>query len=281
MRRIAAVVFLFCLSLMSAGAQVEIIDGKGRKVQIPKKPTAVTITPVATDFVFSVGAGDNLLAVSSFSPTHGRNLPQVGSVFGLDFEKVVALNPDVVISGLVSDDFIRARLERCGVKFVYLHGEGLDNIEKNIRLVGKIFGRDAEAGKIAADFVLRTKPVETKKPKRALFIFSSVAAGRGSYVSDLMSRCGFENCAEEANTQWPVLQREFVVKANPEVLFVAFMNPEDKAGALERLRSDIAWRATDAVIKNNIYFVDAADIILPSARVVNAVDTFMRAFRAK
>ena len=225
MRRIAAVVFLFCLSLMSAGAQVEIIDGKGRKVQIPKNPTAVTITPVATDFVFSVGAGDNLLAVSSFSPTHGRNLPQVGSVFGLDFEKVVALNPDVVISGLVSDDFIRARLERCGVKFVYLHGEGLDNIERNIRLVGKIFGRDAEAGKIADDFVLRTKPVETKKPKRALFIFSSVAAGRGSYVSDLMSRCGFENCAEEANTQWPVLQREFVVKAK-EYIEMPKLTPE-------------------------------------------------------
>ena len=276
MTRLAAV--FACLVLAAGGvSSAEIADATGRVLDIPENPKIVAMTPAVADFVARAGAAENLVGVSSFSPDVGRKVGCVGSVFSPDYEAIVALRPDVVLCSEIADNSVRARLESCGVKVFTVYADGLGNIEKNMRLIGAVCGRAAQADQIADDFRAKTTGQNVGGGRRALFVFASVAAGKGSFVSDLMERFGYANCAAVAGGSWPMLHREFVVKANPEIIFAAAANDGERAAMSETFKTDAAWRSTDAVKNSRVYFVDAKYIMLPSVGVAGAADVFRRA----
>ena len=237
----------------------------------------MAISPAAVDVVVWAGARKNLVAVSAYSYIGGDSLPVVGTSYCLDWERVILLKPDVAITSNIRDEGIERRLARFGIKCVYLHKEGLANIPEDVRLAGEIFGTRAAAEAAAERFeraVLR-KHSGAKIP--ALFLFGSVAAGKGSYVSDLLSNFGFENCADKTGAAWPVLTRECVLRENPRALFVVVASPEQAAGELARLRADRVWGGIDAVRNNRVYFVDMEKIIIPSPRVEAAAELLQKA----
>ncbi len=275
MTRLAAVFVLFAAAVSAFAA--EVVDGNGRRVVLPENPRAVAISPAAVDVVVWAGARKNLVAVSAYSYIGGDSLPVVGTSYCLDWERVILLKPDVVITSNIRDEGIERRLARFGIKCVYLHKEGLANIPEDVRLAGEIFGTRAAAEAAAERFeraVLR-KHSGSKIP--ALFLFGSVAAGKGSYVSDLLSNFGFENCADKTGAAWPVLTREFVLREKPRALFVVVASPEQAAGELARLRADRVWGGIDAVRNNRVYFVDMEKIIIPSPRVEAAAELLQKA----
>lgn len=276
MRRIAAVLaFIF----LAAGRvfPAEIADATGRVFDIPENPRIVALTPAVADIAARVGAAENLVGVSAFSPNVGRNARRVGSVFSPDYEAIVSLRPDAVVCSEIADKSVRARLESCGVNFFAVHADGLDNIEKNVRLIGAVCGRDGRARQVADEFRARTAPQNLGGGRRALFVFASVAAGKGSFVSDLMERFGFANCAQSAGGAWPMLHREFVVKANPEVIFAAAATGGERAAMENLFKTDAAWRSTAAARNSRIFFVDAKYVMLPSVGVAGVAEVFKRA----
>jgi len=270
MKLFLCIVFLFAIAFRSFA--IDVVDGKGERFSFGKPPHAIAIAPVVTDIIFAIGAEENLLAVSAFSDTKGKSIQKVGSAYGLDWEKIISLNPDVVICSYLNDDSIAERLKKCGIKHIYLHKEGLINIPKDIRLLGGIFGKEKEANAIAMRMENTIKTANFENKYKALFLFGNVAAGRGSFVSDVLNVSGFENCAEKINSPWPVLPREFIVKENPDVIFLTTYDEQSKVSILNTLKSDIAFSSTSAVKNNRIYFVPFNDIILPSVRVVNAIE---------
>lgn len=275
MTRLAAVFVLFAAAVSAFAA--EVVDGNGRRVVLPENPRAVAISPAVVDVVVWAGARKNLVAVSAYSYIGGDSLPVVGTSYCLDWERVILLKPDVVITSNIRDEGIERRLARFGIKCVYLHKEGLANIPEDVHLAGEIFGTRAAAEAAAERFeraVLR-KHSGAKIP--ALFLFGSVAAGKGSYVSDLLSNFGFENCADKTGAAWPVLTREFVLRENPRALFVVVASPEQAAGEIARLRADSVWGGIDAVRNNRVYFVDMEKIIIPSPRVEAAAELLQKA----
>ncbi len=275
MTRFAAV-FVWLAAAVSAFS-AEVVDGNGRRVVLPENPRAVAISPAAVDVVVWAGARKNLVAVSAYSYIGGDSLPVVGTSYCLDWERVILLKPDVVITSNIRDESVERRLARFGIKCVYLHKEGLANIPEDVRLAGEIFGTRPVAEAAAERFkraVLRRRS-GAKIP--ALFLFGSVAAGKGSYVSDLLSNFGFENCADKTESAWPVLTREFVLRENPRALFLAVASPEQRADELARLRADPVWGGIDAVRNNRVYFVEMDKIIISSPRVEASAELLQKA----
>ena len=249
----------------------EIVDGRGVRHSFSTPPKAVSLAPSITDMIFEIGAQEYLVAVSAFSDIRGEKIECVGSVFGIDWEKLVSLKPDVVIVPNVQDSAIAQRLSQCGIKCIYLHKEGAISIAEDLVLFGEIFCKQSKAQALANEFQKELSNRHNGDKVRALFLFSSVSAGKGSFVSDILNLCGFENCADKTNATWPILSREFILTENPDVLFVVSSSPQQQKYELARLRSDIAWSATKAVSNNNVYFIKYDDIILPSVRVLNAI----------
>lgn len=111
-------------------------------------------------------------------------------------------------------------------------------------------------------------------------MFGNMAAGRGSFVGGLLDACGLKNCADAAGAPWPVLSREFIVSAAPEIIFAEVANGGDEEILLKRFKADPAWASTPAVKNSRICFINRDIATIPSPRVLEAL-RIMRAFCAK
>ncbi len=292
-----------------------IVDGLGRTVELPQPsetpfvPTAfqpsqthtppttssttqpastphilrtVSLAPVVSELMHSIGAFHNLVGISAYADTHGAKLPSIGTTYSPDWEKIAALSPDVAILPAIADKSVEKRLTQCKIKCVYLHPEGLKNIPRDIVLLGEIFNRQPQAYKLAADFdkLFPPTPAPHQQPvkrPRTVFIFGGISAGKNSYVSDILNSFGFENIADKIGKPWVILPREFVVRENPEAVFAAASSESEKAEILHALGRDKAWKNTSAVKNKKIFFIPYSEIILPNAGVLNATRRIINA----
>src|ERR1700751_5358743 len=85
----------------SAAAGRSVSDDLARSVPVAAAPLRiVSLTPAATEMLFAAGAGGQLIATVQYSsePPAARSVPRIGDVAAIDMERLVALQPDVVIA---------------------------------------------------------------------------------------------------------------------------------------------------------------------------------------
>ena len=98
-RRAVSVLLSIACSVASA-AGLTVTDDAGRKLTLPRTPqTIVSIAPGATEMLFAAGAGSRVIATVEFSdePRAAKQVPRIGDGIAIDMERVVALQPDVVV----------------------------------------------------------------------------------------------------------------------------------------------------------------------------------------
>ncbi len=255
----------------SAGAGV-LRDARGAEFEFSSPPRAATLMPAVTQSIFALGAQDFLLADSIFCiyPEGAKTKPKIGSFLNPDYEKIAELKPDVFILPILSNDRIESRLKKLGIKCFFLHAEGLENISKDIVLLGELFGRRAEAARIAGD--IKSATAKTEDGRRAMFMFGNMAAGKGSFIGGIMDICGLKNCCDSIGRPWPVPSREFIIAANPQILFVEFAQESDKRALENFYKSDPAWKHTDAVKNGAICFMPRDIATIPSYRIIETIE---------
>ena len=106
----------------------------------------VSLVPALTEMLFAIGAGPQVVAVSSFDdfPPEVKSLPRVGALLDPDVERILTLRPDLVIT-YGSQGSVEAQLARAGIKtFSYRHG-GVMAILQTLRELGTATGRVPQA----------------------------------------------------------------------------------------------------------------------------------------
>ena len=106
----------------------------------------VSLVPAVTEMLFAIGAGPQVVAVSSFDdfPPEVKSLPRVGALLDPDVERILTLRPDLVIT-YGSQGSVEAQLARAGIRtFSYRHG-GVGAIVQTVRDLGSVTGRASQA----------------------------------------------------------------------------------------------------------------------------------------
>src|SRR5262245_47289704 len=83
-----------------APATIELKDDAGYAVRLPRPASRiVSLSPHVTEMVYAAGAGQRLVAVVKFSdfPPEAKKLPVVGDGRAVDFDLLLAMNPDLVV----------------------------------------------------------------------------------------------------------------------------------------------------------------------------------------
>lgn len=278
---------VLCAALFSyCAAAREVADASGRIFDFGAPPTAATVVPNISQEVYAIGAQDFLLGNSNYCtyPEDAKLKPKLGGLLNPDYEKIAKAAPEIFLLPLSpTGRAIARRLESVGVRPFFLNTEGLENVAKDILLLGKVFFKDAAAEKIARDFdaeIRDERGRQTGRGRKALFMFGNMAAGRGSFVGGLLDACGLKNCADAAGAPWPVLSREFIVSAAPEIIFAEVSSSADESEIMRRFKSDPAWASTPAVKNSRICFINRDIATIPSPRVLEAL-RIMREFCAK
>jgi iron complex transport system substrate-binding protein len=258
-------------------------DFQNRSVTVPARPERlVSIGPSITAFLFALGAGPRVVGVDDFSdePAEAASREHVGGI-KVNFEKVVALKPDLVFSVKFSDGTIE-KLQSASLNVLVVDPQSVSDVAKTATLLGKAVGADGEA--LSRSIQQRVDAVKTKiattttRPRVYHEIDASDPAkiftvGPGSYINDLIDIAGGTNVAARAGSAYPQLSAEEILRSDPEIIVLS-------ADAYSSKPSDVAarqgWSIVAAVRSNRILTIDPNLINRPGPRVGEAAEAYAK-----
>src|SRR3989338_8541113 len=128
------------------------IDDLNRSVTISKAPERiVSHVPSITETLFALGLGDKVVGRSDFDdyPDEAKSKPSIGNYFNPSIEKIVALNPDLVLTDGHSENI--KQLDTLKVNYMVIDPKNMESIYKDIELLGQVAGVEPKAAKLVND----------------------------------------------------------------------------------------------------------------------------------
>jgi iron complex transport system substrate-binding protein len=223
---------MLCALLLAAGvaqAEVRVTDDYGRQVVLAAPARrVVSLAPHLTELMYAAGAGDRLVGALQYSdyPPAARRLPRVGSEAQIDLEALLALKPDLVIAWPQSGS-MRAveRIAALGIPVFRSEPRELDDIAKTIETLGRLAGTETAAGAAAAAFRKRAaRLAHTYASRPTVRVFYEVwdhplmTVNGDHIISKVIRLCGGENVMAGLPALAPEIDRELVLRADPEVI---------------------------------------------------------------
>ncbi|MBI2874205.1 MAG: cobalamin-binding protein [Firmicutes bacterium] len=255
--------------------EVAIEDLAGRQVKVAAKPQRiVSLVPSNTEILFALGLGNRVVGVSNFDnyPPEVAQIEKVGDAFKADYEKLVSLKPDLVLSarGSIVDE-----LTKLGITVVVVDAPDLSAVAGSIRFLGKVTGAAREAEKVAAEFEGKIQAVASVTEKigdadRPLVYFEVSqnplwTIGPGSFMFDLVKMAGGKNLFPDARQPYLEVGDEEVVSRNPGFVLLTFPYMKD-------VLARPAWAAVSAVKTGKVYEVDGDIFSRPTPRLAQALE---------
>lgn len=260
------------------------------RTQPPILPSRIiSLIPAVTEMLFAIGAGPQVVGVSSFDryPAEVAKLQRVGALLDPDVERILALRPDLV-AVYASQSDLRVQLDRAKIPtYVYSHA-GLPDVTATLREIGERVGHKEDAGKVAAAIEARIASVRTRvanspRPRTLIVFDRETLALRGIYASggvgfihDMVDAAGGNNIFADVKQQAVQATTELILARRPEAILELRGDP---VAADVRAREIAAWQALPAVpaVQNHrVYFIDQQATVVPGPRVGEAVELIAR-----
>ena len=238
---LVAVATLTALALSVAGASggraapssfpVTVVASNG-KVTVSKRPNRiVSLSPTATESLFAIGAGPQVVAVDDQSD-YPKSAPKTAlSGFTLNVEAIAAYRPDLVVIAYDPKGLSEA-LGRLGI--TVLHQDGAKSFKgayQQIRQLGMVTGRQAAATKLVTSMKTRIARLvaDAKKAKPGLTVYHELdptlfSVTSKTFIGQVYAALGLKNIADAADSAgfgYPQLSAEYLVSANPDVIVLA------------------------------------------------------------
>ena len=223
----------------------------------------VALAPHLTENLFAIGAGSLLVGVASFSdyPPKAGDIEVIGSDREFDIERIVELQPDLVVGWLTGNPAEATRkLEALGITVFLSEPGDPGDVADEIRTLGLLTGRETEATRVADRFLERISALRQRFASRApVSVFYEVwgdpliTLNGDHLVSTLIEGCGGVNVFADLDALAPRIGVESVIRRNPDVII---------AGGAGARRPDWLddWNRfpfLEAVRRGNVFHVNA------------------------
>lgn len=294
-RLAATLAVLVCLALVPAVAPPAAARAPGHE-QGPARPPQriVSLVPATTEMLFAIGAGPQVVAVSSYDrfPPEAATRPRVGALLDPDVERIFSLSPDlVVVYGSQVD--LKRQLARAAIPiFDYRHA-GLADVFTTLRALGRVTGHAAEAETVAAGVERRLAAVRAaaagRPAVRTLLVFGRepgalrniYAAGGTGFLHDMLVAAGGENVFADVARESVQATTEMILARAPAVILE--LREGEALSEAERARRVSDWArlsSVPAVGQGRVLVVSAPGLVVPGPRVAEAVEHMARALAA-
>jgi iron complex transport system substrate-binding protein len=231
----AAAMCSFALGMAAAAstsaAPIVIRDDLNHEITLARPPQRIiSLLPPLTETVCALGECGRLVATDRYSnwPESVKALPKTGGLEDPLIEAIVRLHPDLVL--LSSAQRITGRLHELGIESLALDTQTYAHISHVITILGTILdvperaatlnrSIDAEVREIGEQAVARRRG----PPPTVYFEVDPgpYAAGPESFIGEMLARLGARNIVEANLGPFPKLNPEYVVRHNPDVIFIS------------------------------------------------------------
>ena len=263
---------------------IDVIDDQGKPVHLAR-PAAriVSLAPHVTELLFAAGAGAQVVGVTRFSdhPPEAKKLPLVGDSRAVDFDRLLALNPDLVVvwfHGIALKQIEKIRA--LGIPSYYSDPKELEDLATSVEKFGALAGTQPAARAWAEAFRRRHQALVKKySGQRTLKVFYQLwnrpisTLNREHLVSRMIAMCGGTNVFGQAPMIAPVVSVEAVLSANPQAILAGNL---DK-GRPEWLQDWKKWTEIEAVRAGNLFDVPSDYVNRPGSRALDGAQAICEA----
>lgn len=238
----------------------------------PHPRRVVCLTEETTETLYRIGAGDLVVGVSGFTvrPPEARRKPRVSSFLDADFERILALRPDLVVgfSDLQAD--IARELARRGVPVLVTNQRSVAEILQTIRSVTALVGRGEEGEALARTLEASLGEIAGEAaalPRRPRAFFEEwpdplIAGIR--WVSELLELAGADDVCAESRSSHAAKGRIYdpaeVARRDPELVIASWCGRKARR---RQIAGRPGWDRIQAVRDDQLYEVKSAVILQP------------------
>lgn len=248
----------------------------------------VSLAPHITELVYAAGAGERLVATVEYSdyPAAARGVTRVGDAFRIDFERLLLLQPDLVLTWAGGTPAaVVERLASMGLRQEPVVTERLDDVPRALRRIGVLAGTAQLAERAADDYARRLAQLRRDhagREPRTVFIEVDdrplYTVNDRHVISEVVALCGGRNVFGSLGQLAPQVALEAVLAADPQVILSLDDTVADplaewrrwpqlravRAGAVHSLPADLLTRATPRILDGVV--VACARLAGPVAR---------------
>lgn len=260
-RRISPLVILWCAL---AGAAPERGTSPAQRI--------VSLAPNLTELVFSVGAGERLVGADTFSnyPPEARSIARVGDAFQVDYERVLALRPDLVLVwDTGTPEPVIEKLQHLGLAVERMSTTHLEDVPRALRRLGELTGTSAAAEHAARGYTQALADLrEANAGDAPIDVFYQISSAplytinSHHLISEIIALCGGHNVFADLGQLAPPVSREAVLERNPEVILAGDDVADDPFAGWR------PWHQLRAVKLGNLYVLRVDRVARATTRTV-------------
>jgi iron complex transport system substrate-binding protein len=257
--------FLIAVLLCCGFAQ----DSAAQKQEYPQR--IISLGPLNTENVFLLGAGERLVANTSYCtrPEAAKTKEKIGSVMQFSVEKIISLRPDLVLATGLTPEAQLEKLRSLGLRVVRMtQPASFQEICKQFLELGRLLGLEQRAIQVVEQArhsvaAVQQRTAGLERPGVFLQVGARPLFGsvRSSFTHDFIRLAGGRNIL--ADQQVGTTSYEKVLARDPDVILIAIMGTESGTGAGER-KKWLSFAPLSAVKNNRVHVIDPDLVCSPS-----------------
>jgi iron complex transport system substrate-binding protein len=270
-------------------------DDAGRSITLQHKPEKIVVlAPSFLELLYAVDGkvvGRPNTTSKTALPQQVLDIPEIGFVYNINMEKVVALQPDLVIALQGTHDKFIPVLESNHIPVIVLKYKTYDDVFDKIALFGNIAGTKEKAQALAQDMNAKLKVITDKLPDKTTKIAILHATAKSvslelenSIAGNTAKLLRLQNVAAgskpiDTGSEATPYSLEKLVESNPDIIFVVTMGnaTEIEKTMRDDVESNPAWSTLRAVRDKKLLFLPSDLFLLnPGLRTPDAAEYMAR-----
>ena len=232
----------------------------------------VCLTEETTETLYLLGEGDRVVGVSGYTvrPPEARRKPRVSAFIHAKYEKIDALEPDLILGFSDLQANIAAELIKRGYPVMVFNQRSIAEILQMIRVLGALIGCTEKANRLISHLELEIDSIRAaaaQLPCRPRVFFEEwddplISGIR--WVEELVEIAGGDSIFPELRDaklgKQRIVSGEDVIRRQPDVIVASWCG---KAVRRERIAQREGWQDVPAIRNGHIYEIKSAYILQP------------------
>ena len=257
------------------------VDSFGNSVPLKEYNKIIAADPSAVEIFYLIGGEDKILAVAKtkinkiYPEEKTKLLESVGSITRPSIEKIISLNPDLVILNPMGAVKTAELLKKYNIPYFIDRSVTFDEIFLKTKIYGIFTGQEKNAEKLIEDKknkLLKIKNEIEDKNLKGVILYSSsplISFSKETIPSEIMEILKIKNIADSfPHGKKGIISPDVMLTENPDIIIgtMKIHSAEDIVKANEFLKYSKAYK------NNNIYVFESEKILRATPRIADGIE---------
>lgn len=186
----------------------------------------ISIVPSQSELLWDLGLKKELVGITKFCihpEEMFKTIERVGGTKNLNIEKIRLLKPDLIIGNKEENEHSQILELQKEFKVWMSDIYTLEDALKAINETGSLVNKEKEADSMTIKIQDSFRQLKKTNQSVLYFIWKKpyMAAGKATFIGNILTMAGFINCMEEEHLRYPQLTLDDIKKLNPELIFLS------------------------------------------------------------